>query len=102
MRLKPGVNFNISQKMLEILPIVNSIYAEYNTEVVITSCMGGHHMKGSKHYHNPSDAIDIRTRNLDNQKEKEIVAREIQEAIGNDYFVLLEVDHIHIQFNKQD
>jgi len=61
---------------------------------VVTSTTGDIHMVGSKHYE--GNAVDFR---LPPNYRK--VARDLQEALGNDYDVVLESDHIHVEYDPQ-
>lgn len=67
-----------------------------NYEITITSGNDGKHSKHSLHYKNK--AIDIRTRDME-QKEK--VWRRIKYTLGRDYDVILEDDHIHIEYDPK-
>lgn len=65
-------------------------------EVVITSAKDGkHRVERSAHYR--GDAIDVRIWHVEGQ-ELEFVAR-LRNALGNDYVVILEKDHIHIHWS---
>ena len=56
-------------------------------------------MAGSLHY--SGAAIDVRTRDLQPADVQKIIAR-IKSCLGDDFDVLLEVDHIHIEFQPKD
>ena len=64
--------------------------------MTITSGNDGLHMKGSKHYTN--EAIDIRIRDMVNRHR---TFRDIQRDLGKDYDVVLESDHIHIEYDPK-
>lgn len=65
-------------------------------EVTITSGRDGKHMQGSKHY--LGLAIDIRTRDMKNQ---ERVLNSVKKILGSLYDVILESDHMHIEFDPK-
>ena len=64
-------------------------------DVTITSGCEGKHCKNSAHY--SGKAIDLRTRDV--PADPQVWANRIQQALGSNYFVLLESDHIHVQAN---
>lgn len=68
-------------------------------KMVITSVIDGKHMKGSKHYQGL--AIDVRI----NDKPKDGVHRFYYtltyDSVLNDYDVVLEKDHIHIEYDPK-
>ena len=70
--------------------------------VWITSANDSNHMTGSLHYENR--AFDIRIRNIIGQvsSEARLWAERIQVALGDDYDVLLESDHIHVEYDPQE
>lgn len=65
-------------------------------DVVITSGNDGKHMKGSKHYSN--NALDLRTWNIPN-RDLPLFVKALAERLGPDYDVVLEDDHIHVEFD---
>ena len=100
-RLKNGVSVKgIHPTANLIITIVNSVYASHGENCTVTSVTDGVHSDGSLHY--SGKAVDFRTRNLvggyRGQLAKEI-AEEIREALGDDFDVVLEADHIHVEFD---
>jgi hypothetical protein len=67
--------------------------------VWITSANDSEHMEGSLHYKNR--AFDIRIKNIigDIQVKARLWAERMQVALGDDYDVLLEKDHIHVEYD---
>ncbi len=95
--LKPGVRFeDISDRIVGALPSIVWIYRVYGQECVITSARDGRHMPGSKHY--TGEALDFRTHYF-KEAEKHNVRSHLQEALGSDFDVVLEEDHIHVEFD---
>lgn len=62
--------------------------------LVITSACDGDHMPGSKHYN--GDALDLRSRTL---TDAFAVRDMLQDELGDDYDVILESDHIHVEWD---
>ena len=67
-------------------------------DFTITPCVERKHMTGSLHY--AGAAIDVRTRDLQPADVQKLIAR-IESCLGDDFDVLLEVDHIHIEFQPK-
>jgi len=81
-------------------PLIDRLCAEYGIEFVITEGVGGRHSAKSKHY--LGKAIDIRSREFEGGSLGEVCrsfVERLQAELGNDYFVLQEKDHCHLQFN---
>ena len=70
------------------------IWANESEELTITSTYEGTHSESSLHYANL--AIDIRRK-----KESMFAYNEIKRWLGNDYDVILETDHIHIEYDPK-
>ena len=95
MRIKEGVKLDgISTDITKIFHIVEFHLNRHAQEMWITSALDGEHMPGSKHY--SGEAIDVRIWDLVN---KEDCVTKIQESIGDDYDVVLEASHIHIEYD---
>ena len=106
--LKNEVHINGAHFYPEMVKIVNVIRetapALQGDVVWITSANDGQHMQGSLHYKNR--AYDIRTKNIVGIIEFPLAARSwaerIQVALGDDYDVVLEKDHIHVEFQPKE
>jgi hypothetical protein len=72
-----------------------------NGTVWITSANDSEHMEGSLHYDNR--AFDIRIRNIIGhvKNEARLWAERMQVELGDGYDVLLESDHIHIEYDPE-
>jgi hypothetical protein len=70
--------------------------------VWVTSANDSEHMEGSLHFENR--AFDIRIRNIigDVQYEARLWAERMQVLLGDNYDVLLESDHIHVEFQPEE
>jgi len=95
--LKPGVIFeDIDSRIIETLPIVDKTYLKFGFNGVITSARDGKHMPTSLHY--KGRALDLRTFFFSPLQRQEF-HWELQNALGSDFDVLLEKDHIHYEFD---
>jgi len=96
MLIKAGVDISrlrpeIRKKLNEIARRAWSIGGE---ELIITSTYEGLHSEGSLHYANL--AVDIRKGPSGN-----MLCDELQNKLGMDYDVVLESDHIHIEYDPK-
>jgi hypothetical protein len=87
----------VSSEILLAIWIAEQVYEEKGaSQFCITSLTDGKHMVGSRHY--CGKAVDLRIWTLPVDKRKD-AAKLIQHRLGAAYFVLLETDHLHIQYN---
>ena len=70
--------------------------------VWITSANDSKHMVGSLHFENR--AFDIRIKNIigDEKHEARLWTERMQIALGEDYDVVLEIDHIHVEYQPKE
>ena len=101
--LKNGVHINgahFDKEMVRIIDVAKDTAPMLEKGTVwITSANDSEHMEGSLHFENI--AFDIRIRNIigNVQQEARLWAERMQEALGDDYDVLLEPDHIHVEYD---
>lgn len=86
-------------EMLFAIMVVASICQEYGVECVITSAVDGVHSKGSRHY--AGSAVDFRTRDLKSER-RPMFAACVSDALGDDYDVILERSHLHVEYDPQE
>ncbi len=99
MKLKHNVKLQGLQPQIMMAVIVaNDIYNQHDKELVITSVNDSKHGENSIHY--KGNAIDLRTRYFGNQEKIEVY-REIQSRLGYDFDVVLENDHIHVEYDPK-
>ena len=94
MRLKDNT-VNVEGLVPELrnkLPVLDQVYEDFQTELVITSGKDGVHGQNSLHYQ--GKAVDLRIWNVLHS----LVAR-LQSELGPDFEVILEKDHIHIELD---
>ncbi len=96
--IKSGVRVGgIRPEMVLAYLIAAPILVKHGQEAVITSCTDGKHSKTSRHY--IGCAIDLRTRDMDDVTADK-AALAIANALGGEYYVAFEKNHIHLQFNS--
>lgn len=100
-RLKEGVSlWRLTPQGALLAVVVDQVYAANGiTACVITSGDDGKHKVNSKHY--VGRALDFRTRDFTVAKADKIRA-EAQAALGRDFDIVLEPDHIHAEFDPKD
>lgn len=78
--------------------INTAIQIDLPVDIVITSGTDGKHMKGSKHY--SGDALDLRRSNIPTKLLDTYLTR-LRGRLGEDYDVVLEKDHIHVEYDPK-
>ena len=94
MLIKCGVEISrLKREIRRALTIADKCYGLYGEELVITSTYEGNHSAGSLHYSN--DAFDVRGVESSNNR----LVSELKIKLGNDYDVVLEASHIHVEYD---
>lgn len=96
MLIKAGVDISrLKRPIRRILrPVAVIVWKIEKQELVVTSTYEGNHSEGSLHY--CDEAVDIR-RGKNGHKCRD----EIKRRLGDDYDVILESDHIHIEYDPK-
>ena len=83
-----------------LIAYVNTIFIfiRHDSELTITSVFDGVHSVNSKH--NSGNAFDIRTRHLTADYVKSI-ADDIRKSLTKDYDIVIESNHIHIEYDPK-
>lgn len=99
-QIKEGASVHgLGTEILIALLIASKVYEKHGIDFVITSGTDGVHGYSSEHY--KGDAIDVRTRNITPETKKNLMAGEIKQSLGNDYDVVLESTHLHIEYDPK-
>lgn len=99
MKIKPGVKLDeLSPQMVLAAVIVDGVAQAFGVEAVITSGSDGVHKKTSLHY--GGKAFDFRTRFLDPVQQRAFTTG-CKEALGVNYDVVLESDHLHVEYDPK-
>lgn len=105
MIFKDNVILNVQPEIARILPLIDKVHEELDThEAVITSANDSVHMDGSLH---PKGlAVDIRTRDIEPSLVDDLadaIRYKLNGSVqsNNPYQVIIEVDHIHIEFDPK-
>ncbi len=89
---------NLSPQLLFGLIVANQVYEEYQYGCHITSLNDATHSRTSLHYR--GDAADLRTRHMADE-DKQLVRDEIKKRLNVHWDVILEGDHIHLEFQPR-
>ena len=97
---KRGVDFSeMSKHITERLSDIDRVHQlVVGRKAVITSGRDGKHKTNSLHY--AGKAIDIRTRDLKKSLVQKL-ARALRSKLGGKFDVVVETDHIHIEFDPK-
>lgn len=99
MKIKPGVDARgIKPETVLAMILCEPVVKSHGVEFVVTSICDGKHLPRSKHYE--GHAIDVRTRDMAPERIRPCV-QELQIALGSQYDVVLEGDHIHVEFDPK-
>lgn len=101
LRLKDdSISFaNLQPQILFALTVANDVYDQFGIDCVVTSANDGIHSTTSLHY--SGAAVDLRIRNFDSRDDAQEAAFIISDALNQHYDVLLESDHIHIEYQPR-
>lgn len=98
MTIKPGVSITgLRPEALLGLMVVDAVFANHLEEMELTSCTEGVHSAGSLHY--VGQAFDVGIRMM--SKDPAILTEKCRDALGAEFDVVLEKDHIHIEFQPK-
>tara|TARA_R110000803_G_scaffold3216_3_gene10929 strand:- start:3161 stop:3475 length:315 start_codon:yes stop_codon:yes gene_type:complete len=100
-RFKRGVKIRgLKPEMAAAIPIIASTYFRLGyTDCVFTSGVDGDHMEGSKHYE--GGALDLRIWEVPHDDLSHLKAA-IAGALTDEFDVVGEETHIHIEFDAKD
>jgi len=99
MKLKRGVNLaGIQPELVVAMIVCEGIISRYQ-EFTVTSILDGKHKTGSLH---PKGlALDIRTRNFSGESALKNCIEDLRDALGPQFDVVRESDHIHVEFDPK-
>jgi hypothetical protein len=89
---------SVQPQIFHAITVAAMVYAVAKTPLVVTSLMDGKHSQRSLHY--KGLAVDLRIWNLNAPVEQVVTA--LRSALGEDYDVVLESDHIHVEYDPEE
>lgn len=100
MRFKKSVRVRgASTEILLAVMAADVVWRNHGQRLVVTSLTDGDHSEGSRHH--CGDGVDLRTRYFADQEEIERVAQELRESLTDDYDVVVEATHIHVEYDPR-
>lgn len=100
LKLKPGVRIiGLRPEIMLAVQVAASVYDKFGYDCVITSGTDGSHSRGSLHY--AGQAVDLRTW-IVNVEHRRPIRDEIAAALGGDFDVVLESNHIHVEYQPKE
>ena len=96
-KFKRGVEWD-KEGILKIIMVGEMVYSTFGKDLVVTSLMEGNHKPNSKHY--VGQAADFRT-HFFKLEELPYVVEDLRELLGEDYDVILETTHIHVEYDPE-
>lgn len=99
MRFKEGADITgLHPEMIIALNVANEVYTDHGEELVVTSVVEGKHSYASLHYF--GCAVDLRTRYFE-PSERGKVRDQIKKKLPDAFDVILEANHIHIEYQPK-
>lgn len=83
------------------LAVAASVYASHGLVMVITEVTGAKHMEGSLHYRGLAADLRLPSRMSYLESIDKIVLGQLKGALGPQWDVVLEKDHIHVEFDPK-
>jgi hypothetical protein len=100
MKIKNSVSaLGVKPEIMLAIIVAERAYQSHGYELVITSLTDGKHSRTSLHY--AGCAVDLRTRNLANDQVVQTIANEIREGLNDEFDVVVESTHIHIEWQPK-
>lgn len=94
--IKAGVRIRgMSPEILLAAFIAHELFRERAETLTITSCTDGAHKSGSLHY--TGCAVDLRLPVLN----PTVIVDALRSRLGPEYDVVLEADHIHVEYDPK-
>lgn len=96
MLIKAGVDISrLNRKIRRALSAAEAAYSEDSELFVVTSTYESNHGAGSLHYGNDAFDCNLPVKNPTN------VVKDIKSRLGLNYDVVLEYNHIHIEYDPK-
>jgi len=96
--IKKGVRIRAMQPPVVLaIQVAAGAYEEYGMpEMTVTSICEGHHKRGSAHY--SGRAFDLRIWGVGAPED---LTKDIKHLLGEEFDVILEKDHIHVEYDPK-
>lgn len=98
LKFKEGVQLTATKAVNQILDAGVQVFDTLAKDCVVTAGRDGVHQIQSKHY--TDEALDLRRFHLE-PHEVEPVVQGLKQALGKDFDVVLEHDHLHVEYDPK-
>lgn len=98
LKVKHSARLPPAMAMAVMLQVARDAFNEVGADAIITSAIDSKHGNGSLHY--VGHALDFRTKHIE-KAQASLVADIMAIALGDDYDVVLESDHLHCEFQPK-
>ena len=101
MKLKSGVDLRGMQAQTALLlAVADQVYSDHGHDLTVTSICDGKHSENSLHYRGL--AADLRTvAGGIGEARAGVLAAELRKRLGTQFDVVVEKDHIHVEFDPK-
>lgn len=99
---KRGVTLNgVQPETVLAIQLAATIVEDLGGRFVITSLTDGKEWRSPNSLHVPGLAFDVRIWDFPTQEDQLNLVEKLREALGGEFDVVLESDHIHIEFDPK-
>ena len=97
---KEGVlMFNLQPQLVLGLLSIYSVFKDYGYDCTVTSLSDSLHSVRSLHY--SGYAVDLRIKHISSRADVVAIGFDLRKALGSNFDVVLEVDHIHVEYDPK-
>lgn len=102
MDIKRGVDVKgIQPEILLGIEVCHFVFMKRGVPLTLTACSDGKHKNGSLHYQGKAVDIRLPSRYSHEDEIDLTVLVECREALGEQYDIILESDHIHLEYDPK-
>lgn len=106
MRLKtegdrPATVNGVQPEIVVAMMVASTVFAEWGLTMTVTSLTDGAEWRSPRSLHPSGLAFDIRVWDLKTDLKRIAMVRALQKALGDEFDVVDEGDHIHVEFDPE-
>jgi hypothetical protein len=92
----------ITPELVWGLQVARSVFEDHGVPMYVTSMRDSRHMEKSLHYSGKAADLRLPSRYTTVANSDERVVADLRRALGPEWDVVLEVDHIHFEFDPKE
>ncbi len=101
-QVKEGVSFTgVSPELVLGIFLAHQVYLQRQVPLVVTSLTDGRHGAQSLHFIGAAADLRLPSRFTEVPSDDDRMAAELRAALGDEWDVVLEIDHIHIEHDPK-